>query len=108
MGETRWLPGHRVGIPRQHYKIIVRNEAGELKVLAFLFINGSRHPLPPGTQGVEGRRINAKEADQYLDRHLVSIAFIERLTGLDHFATMPLARKEALTLDVAGGLWSKN
>lgn len=108
MGETHWLAGKRVGIPRQHYKIIARNEAGELKALAFLFINGSRHPLPPGTQGVDGRRISAKEADRYLDRHLVSIASITRLTGKDFFTTLPLSQKDALTLDVAAALWPKN
>jgi len=108
MGENHWLPGERVAIPRQHYKILVRSEAGELKGLAFLFINGKRHPLPPGTQGVEGRRMGAKEADQYLARHLVSIASIARLTGLDYFTALPSARKDALTLDVGADLWSRN
>lgn len=108
MGETRWLPGKRVGIPRQHYKIIVRNEAGELKALAFLFVNWGRHPLPPGTQGVEGRRINGKEADQYLMRRLASIASVAQLTGLDFFTTLPPNQKDTLTWQEAEALWPKN
>lgn len=108
MGETHWLPGNRVGIPRQHYKIVVRKKAGDLKAVAFLFVNWRRHPLPPGTQGVEGRRISSKEADQYLRTRLVSIASIGQATGLDFFKTLPSSQKDALTWEEAEALWPKN
>jgi hypothetical protein len=77
LGQTRWLPSQRVGVPRQFYKILVRrDDSGNLDARAFLLINWKRLPLSPETQDLGGRRVSAREADRFLRDYLHSIGSI--------------------------------
>jgi DNA/RNA endonuclease G (NUC1) len=109
LGQTQRLPSERVAIPREFYKILVRRDkAGNLDARAFLLINGKRLPLPPGTQGIAGRRISAREADRFLRDHLHSVGSIARLTGLEYFPALPAAQRLELEQQMPTTLWAKN
>jgi DNA/RNA endonuclease G (NUC1) len=108
VGPTHRLDSGRVAIPRESYKILVRvDDAGEMHFLSFVLINWNRLPVPPGTQGVSGRRINAAQADTYLKQHLHSIGSISRLTGLDLFPSLPAENRDQLERQPSV-LWPKN
>ncbi len=74
-----------VSVPNYFYKIIVRNENNELKVIAFLFRNkGSSKPLKT---------------------FLVSIDELERKTGLDFFEKLPDDVEEKLETKIGVKNW---
>jgi endonuclease G, mitochondrial len=109
LGMPHNLPESSVGIPRQFFKIIIRKDGdGALQPLAFLFTNGKKLPLPPGTQGVSGNHVSANAADDYLKDRLKPIAVIKQLTGTDFFPDLAETDKVALEDFNPPVLWSAN
>jgi endonuclease G len=108
IGDDNHLPSGRVGIPVEFYKIIIRKDTtGRLHAMAFLLPNDTSLPVPPGTMGVAGPRINAQQADQYLLSHAVSIQAIQSLTGLELLPNLSAASKQAVESSVTTALWPK-
>jgi len=61
--------------------------------------------VPPGTRGVQGDKVSAREADAFLAARLVSIREPERQAGLD---LLPRLDAEALKQAVASELWPRS
>jgi len=103
----RTLPSGRVRIPSRFYKVLLRTKPdGSRDALGIVLPNLLRGlPVPPGTMGVQGERVSAKDADAFLAGHTVSIREVEQLTGLD---LLPKLDAEALKRAVASELWPRN
>jgi len=104
-GEIHTVPSGRVAIPTQFFKAVVRkDDSGNLLALTFVLPNGTGSfldlPAGPGPK--------AQKVDAYLQQHLVSIGFVENLTGLKYFPALPPAERSALESSVPTELWAKN
>lgn len=75
----------RVAVPESFYMIIVDESDGRIRTQAFLF------PQEPGEGG--------------LDRYLVTIDEVERLTGLDFLAALPDDAESAIESKKAARVW---
>jgi endonuclease G len=104
---ARAVPSGRVRIPTRFYKVLIRTKSdGALDALGIVLPNLMRGlPVPPGTMGLQGERVSAKDADAFLAGHTVSIREVEQLTGLD---LLPKLDAEALKRAVASQLWPRN
>ena len=104
-GEIHTVPSGRVAIPTEFFKVVVRkDDSGNLLALAFVLPNGTGSfldlPSGPGPK--------APKVDAYLQQHLVSIGFVENLTGLEYFPALPAAERSVLESSAPTELWAKN
>jgi DNA/RNA endonuclease G (NUC1) len=102
------VPSGRVGIPSRYYKSLLRVDGnGNVTATLTIYLPNLREglPLPPGTGGVPGARINAEAADAFLVGHIMTIGEVEQLTGLD---LLPKLDAESLKKAVASVLWPRN
>ncbi|MCX7703216.1 MAG: DNA/RNA non-specific endonuclease [Planctomycetota bacterium] len=77
----------RIPIPSKFYKIIVRNDGNEVKVLAFMM------------------RQDDKGGKKDLEKFLVSVDEIEEKTGFDFLPELPDEIEEQVESKKAGSLW---
>jgi len=107
--QTHTVASGRVAIPTEFFKIVIRRDQnGDLQAETILLTNGSHLPVPPGTMGVAGQRINAQQADDYLFQHSTSIGHIEQLTGLRFFQSLTAAERQVLESNMPSALWPRN
>lgn len=74
-----------VDVPRAFYKIILRKEGEQMKVLAFL--------------------MDARESQAPLDTFLVPVTLLEARTGLDFFQKQPKSWQDRLEKTVDASVW---
>lgn len=103
--DVHTVPSGRVAIPTEFFKVVVRkDESGNLVAQTFVLPNGTGAflslPSGPGT--------TAQKVDAYLLQHIVSVSFVENLTGLEYFPSVPAAERSALESSAATELWPKN
>lgn len=107
-GQVKKVKSGNVGIPDKYYKIVLRLDNEKLVPIAIMLPNQMKGlPLPPGTQR-KGKKVSAKEADTYLEKHLVSVGDVEKAAGVDLLPAIPYTTKEALAKAVASELWPRN
>jgi endonuclease G len=75
-----------VAVPTDFYKIIVVEDGGELKAIAFVLPNKSFSP------------------PYHLEKYIVSIKWIEQHTGLDFMPDLPAAQRQKLK-NTASAMW---
>jgi len=99
------LPSGRVAIPTEFFKIVLRkDENGNLVAQAFVMPNGTgAHLALPSGSGTKAQKV-----DKYLLQHATSIAFVERLTGIEYFPGLPAAERTALETSAPTALWPAN
>ena len=104
-GEVHTVPSGRVAIPTEFFKVVVRkDENGNLVAQTFVLPNGTGTFLNlPGGPGT-----TAQKVDAYLLQHVVSIGFVEGLTGLEYFPSLPAAERSSLESGVPTELWPQN
>lgn len=83
--DRRWLPHTAIEIPDAFYKIVLDEENGAPRVLAFIL----------------DQRDTAKD----FERYLTTVDTIELRTGLDFFSELPDDREAALESSRAPALW---
>ena len=103
--EVHTVPDGRVAVPTEFFKVVVRkDESGNLVAEAFVLPNGTGAfldlPAGPGSK--------AQKVDAYLLQHIVSIALVENLTGVEYFPGLPSAERSALEATVPTALWAAN
>ena len=107
-GDAGTVPSGNVKVPAAYYKVLLRTgpDGTPADALAIVLPNAlDRLPVPPGTRGVQGDKVSAREADAFLAARLVSIREPERQAGLD---LLPRLDAEALKQAVASELWPRS
>ncbi len=95
MGSVEWLggyPDYMVAVPQAYFKIIVEARNGTPHVLALLYPHHKDYP----TKG-----------PWHHSEYLVSVDYIEMLTGLDFFTEMPEDIERILESRVAKKIWGE-
>jgi len=77
----------KVDVPRNFYKIVLRGRGDDMAALAFL--------------------IPARESQRPLSDFLVSVDFLESLTGLDFFEKLPQTWQQQVESRAATSLWGR-
>jgi len=91
--------GADVRVPSHFYKIILREQGGELQSITFIIPNG---------EGVPGRNATDERKDRYLKRRLRTEGEVMERIGLDLLPQLSATSKEALKKAVASELWPRN
>lgn len=87
-GSMKSIGSEKVAVPNQFYKVIIDNNSGETKVLAFLF--------------------DHKESKEPLYKFVVSVDKVEALTGIDFFHQLEDGKENKLEASSSYKAWSFN
>jgi len=87
-GKMKTIGEEKVAVPNQFYKVLIDNNSGETKVLAFLMPH--------------------KDSKEPLYKFVVSVDEIERLTGIDFFSELEDAVENKLEASADYKNWSFN
>ncbi|WP_290702155.1 DNA/RNA non-specific endonuclease [Lacinutrix sp.] len=87
-GNMKTIGSEKVAVPNQFYKVIIDNNSGETKMLAFL--------------------IDHKESKAPLYKFVVSVDEVEALTGIDFFSELEDSKENRLESSSSYKNWSFN
>ncbi|MGB1210441.1 MAG: DNA/RNA non-specific endonuclease [Lacinutrix venerupis] len=87
-GKMKTIGSEKVAVPNQFYKVIIDNNSGATKMLAFL--------------------IDHKESKEPLYKFVVSVDEIEKLTGIDFFSSLEDTKENRLEASSSYKNWSFN
>ncbi|WP_034062017.1 DNA/RNA non-specific endonuclease [Lacinutrix jangbogonensis] len=85
-GEMKTIGSEKVAVPNQFYKVLIDNNSGETKVLAFLMPH--------------------EESKQPLYQYVVSVDTVEKLTGIDFFSELEDEQENRLEASNSYKNWS--
>ncbi|WP_299890168.1 DNA/RNA non-specific endonuclease [uncultured Lacinutrix sp.] len=87
-GKMKTIGSEKVAVPNQFYKVIIDNNSGNTKVLAFL--------------------LNHKDSKEPLYKFVVSVDEVEKLTGIDFFSELEDTKENRLEASNSYKAWSFN
>jgi len=87
-GKMKTIGSEKVAVPNQFYKVIIDNNSGDTKMLAFL--------------------MDHKDSKQSLYKFVVSVDDIENLTGIDFFSELEDKKENRLEASNSYKNWSFN